>query len=81
MPLSCSAVGLLARAVEAVDRQAGLLVLAVADVLVDGPADAVLGAEQRDQLHAVGLVQQVDRRPAGAVAAGVVGDQADLLRP
>src|SRR5439155_18939312 len=66
-----------ARAVEAEDRQAGRLVAAVADPLVERAAQAVLGAEKHDELNAGGLMQEVDGGAALAVSAGVVGDQRD----
>ena len=65
---------LTARAIEAVHRQTGFFVLSVTDVFIDGAADAVLGAEQGDEFDAVGMREQIDRRSASAIAAGVVGD-------
>ena len=47
-------------AVERVDRQPGLLVRRRRHFRVEHAADAVLGAEERDQLDVLGLVQQVD---------------------
>src|SRR5579885_2261913 len=49
--------GTLTLAVETEDRQAGLLVLAIRHGGVHDAADAVLGAEQRHEFHALGLVQ------------------------
>ncbi len=78
-PSSISGVGLRFAAVEAEDRQAGGLVDGVADLRVDQAADAVLGAEQRDQLDLGGLVQHVDGGAAVARPAGVVRNQSDTL--
>ena len=68
-------------AVERVDRQPGLLVASrTATLVVEHAADAVLGAEERDQLHVLARAQSrsIVRR-AVARAAGVVGEQADAL--
>ncbi len=62
-------VGPLRRAVERVDRQAGLLVRRRRHRRVEDAADAVLGAEERDELHAGRRGQQIDRRGAVARAA------------
>ena len=59
-------------AVERVDRQPGLLVRLGRHVRVEDAADAVLRAEERDQLDVLGVVQQIDRRRAvpGAARCG-----------
>ena len=67
--------GSLRLAVEALHRHARLLVLAVRHVgLVERAAGAVLGSEDRHELHAVGLGEQRGGPPPLAVEAGVVGD-------
>ena len=66
-------------AVERVNRQAGLLVARRRHRVVENAADAVLGAEERDQLHAGRLVDHVDRARAVGRAARVIGHQADAL--
>ena len=77
---SSIAVGRPARlAIERVDWQAGLLVRRRRDLVVEHAADAVLGAEERDQFHVLGAEQQIDcsrRRPA---RARVIGHEAHPL--
>src|SRR5262245_17838165 len=57
-------------AVQAVNRQAGFLVLTVGHQFVDRTADAVFRAEKGDQLDARRLVEQVDGAVAVTVQAG-----------
>ena len=67
-------------AVERVNRQAGLLVPRRWHLVVEDAANAVLGAEERHQLHTRRLVEH-DRlcvAPIGR-ASRVVGDKADAL--
>ena len=66
-------------AVKRVDGEARLLVAGGGDLVVEDAADAVLGAEEGDELHARGIVQQIDRGLAVARAAGVIGQEADAL--
>ncbi len=69
----------LGRAVQRVDRQAGLLVARRGTASSSCAADAVLGAEQRDELHAGRAGERVDRRLAAARAPGLVRQQPDAL--
>ena len=65
-------------AVEAVDGKFGLLVDAVADFLIGVAADAMLGTEERDELHSRRRVQQINRRTTLPVDPALVRDQANL---
>ena len=79
-PVSMPSVGRPVSPVEQrVNRQARLLIPRRRHIVVEHAADAVLGAEERDQLHARRLVKQIDRRLPVARSAGVIGDQADAL--
>ena len=64
-------------AVEAVNREFGFFVDGITDLLVGDAADAVLGAEERDELHVFRRVQEIDGGAAVAVAAAVIGDEPD----
>jgi len=64
-------------AVETVNGQAGGGVGGVGDFFVELAADAVFGAEQRDESDARGAGEKVDGGAAVAGNAGVVGDEAD----
>ena len=67
-------------AVERVHREPGLRVRFRGEVLVVlDAADAVLGAEQRDQRDARRRLEDVDGAASGAIAPGVIGDQPDPL--
>ncbi len=48
-------------------------------VVIELAADAVLGAEQRDELYILRMVQPVDRRHARRIDARLIRDQADAL--
>src|SRR5262249_50243177 len=69
------------RAIEAVNGQLGLLVGAVLDLFVERAPDAVLGTEQCDECYAFGFPQKVNRRPALAIAARMIGHESDPLSP
>ena len=64
-------------AVETVNREFGFFVDGVADFFVGRPADAVFGAEERDEFEVFRGVEQIDGAAAVAVAAAVVGDETD----
>ena len=65
------------RPIQRVDDQAGLLVLGRWHFFVENPADAVLGAEERDQRQTLGLREEIDGGGAVPGPAGVVGDEPD----
>ena len=46
---------------------------------IDRPADAVFGAEERDQRHIRRVLEQINGRPAVPVVAGVIRDQTDAF--
>lgn len=66
-------------AVKAVDGEASFGVGFVVDVFIGFAADAVFGAEEGDEVDVGGLVEEVDGGGAGAIAAGVIGDEAEAL--
>ena len=64
-------------AVETVNRELGFFVDGVADLFVGRPADAVFGAEERDEFQVFRGVKQIDGAAAVAIAAAVIGDETD----
>ena len=66
-----------ARPVETVDGETGGGVAPGFNVALSVGTQTVLGAEQRDQLHARRLGQDVDSAASGGIAARLVGEQAD----
>ena len=66
-------------AIETVDRQAGRGSVALATVASALPAMPCSGLKQRDELHAVGMRENVNRAPPLRVHARLIGDQADAL--
>lgn len=64
-------------AVEAVNGQAGGGVGGVGDFFVELAADAVFGAEQRNESDARGASEKVNGAATVAGNAGVIGDEAD----
>ena len=80
-PLEVPGLGLAVPPVQADDRQAGRLIPAVGDRGVDLAANAVLGAEEFDELHARCPEEDVDRRGPAARPAGMIRDQPDFPIP
>lgn len=71
--------GTIVFAVEAKDGEAGGGIFGGGNFFVVAAGEAVLRAEERDELHAWGVGEQVDRAATLRIEAGVIGDQADVL--
>ncbi len=64
---------------QGVNRQARLLILRRRHIVIEHAADAVLGTEERNQLHVGCSVEKIDRRFPVARSAGVIRDEADAF--
>ena len=66
-------------AVQAVNRQASRGILRGDHVFVGAAGEPVLGAEQRDELHARCVRQQVDVAAAERIQTRMIGNQPDVF--
>ena len=64
---------------QGVNRQTRLLILRRRHIVIEHAADAVLGTEERDQLHIGSGMEKIDRRLPVTRSAGVIGHEADAF--
>lgn len=59
------------------NRQARFEIASGRDLAVPVGTNTVLGAEQRNELHASGRRQNLNGSPTGTVATGIIGEETD----
>jgi hypothetical protein len=68
-------------AVQAVSRKTRGTVARRGNLFVEVTGEAVLGAEERDEVHAGRVRKEIDRGAALRIEASVIGDETDVLSP
>jgi hypothetical protein len=71
--------GALGIAVEAVNREAGRCVRRVGDASINLALDPVFRTEERNQFHAIGVRQDINRAPPLGIHSRLIGDQSNAL--